>query len=46
MLARHAPPSSGLIDVVRQLEELAMLLRRGLLSQAEFERQKHKVLDD
>jgi hypothetical protein len=46
MLARSAPRRSSSIDVVGQLEELATLLRRGLLSQAEFERQKRKVLED
>jgi hypothetical protein len=46
MLARSAPRRSSLIDVVGQLEELAELLRRGLLSRAEFERQKRKVLEE
>jgi hypothetical protein len=32
------------IDIVEQLEELATLFRRSLLSKAEFERQKDKVL--
>lgn len=32
------------IDVLDQLEELAALLRRGLLSRDEFDRQKRKVL--
>jgi hypothetical protein len=38
----HPPP--GLVEMVDQLEELAGLLTRGLLSRAEFERQKRKVL--
>jgi hypothetical protein len=33
------------VDPVRQLEELADLRDRGLLSSEEFERQKEKVLD-
>jgi hypothetical protein len=32
------------IDIIDQLEELAALLRRGLLSRDEFDRQKRKVL--
>jgi len=40
---RRRPP---VVDVLQQLEELAMLLRRGLLSRAEFDRQKRKVLAD
>jgi hypothetical protein len=32
------------IDIIDQLEELASLLRRGLLSRDEFDRQKRKVL--
>ena len=38
---RRYPP---VIDIIDQLEELAGLLRRGLLSRDEFERQKRKVL--
>ena len=37
----RCPP---VIDVIDQLEELATLLRRGLLSRDEFDRQKRKVL--
>ena len=39
-------PTEGrpVIDIIEQLEELATLLRRGLLSRAEFDRQKGKVL--
>ena len=39
--SRWRPP---LVDVVDELEELADLLRRGLLSREEFERQKRKAL--
>jgi hypothetical protein len=46
VLASSTPRPSRLVDVVGQLEELATLLRRGLLSRSEFERQKRKVLDD
>ena len=35
---------SPVIDIIDQLEELAALLRRGLLSRDEFDRQKRKVL--
>ena len=42
-MPRRCPP---LIDAVDQLEELASLFSRGLLSRAEFERQKRRVLDD
>ena len=48
------PPSSAresahdwvamLLDPVEQLEELAMLRERGVLSRAEFESQKAKVV--
>jgi hypothetical protein len=37
-------PRPPVIDIIDQLEELAALLRRGLLSRDEFERQKRKVL--
>ena len=36
--------SPPFIDVIDQLEELAVMLRRGLLSRDEFDRQKRKVL--
>ena len=41
------PPrrSAPAINIIDQLEELATLLRRGVLSRAEFERQKRKVLE-
>ena len=39
--ARHPP----LIDTVEQLEELARLLDRGLITRGAFEQQKRKVLD-
>jgi Short C-terminal domain len=42
-VARWRPP---VVDVVDELEELAMLYRRGLLSRQEFERQKQRVLDE
>jgi len=38
---QRCPPA---IDVLEQLEELAALLHRGLLSRDEFDRQKRKVL--
>jgi hypothetical protein len=34
-----------IVDPVEQLEELADLMRRGLLSREEFERHKAKVID-
>jgi hypothetical protein len=34
-----------IVDPIAQLEELADLLRRGLLSREEFERHKAKVID-
>ena len=34
-----------IIDPIEQLEELADLLRRGLLSREEFEHHKAKVID-
>ena len=39
-------PSSPrpIVDILDQLEELAMLLRRGALSRDEFNRQKREVL--
>lgn len=46
VLASSTQRPSRLVDVVGQLEELATLLRRGLLSRSEFDRQKRKVLDD
>ena len=36
--------SPAAIDVIEQLEELAALLQRGMLSREEFERHKRKVL--
>ncbi len=39
-----ARPCAPIIDIIDQLEELAGLLRRGLLSRDEFDRQKRKVL--
>ena len=39
-----ARPGAPVIDIIDQLEELAALLRRGLLSRDEFDRQKRKVL--
>jgi hypothetical protein len=35
---------ASLIDAIEELEELAALLHRGLLSRAEFDRQKHRLL--
>jgi hypothetical protein len=35
-----------LIDAIDQLEELADLLDRGLLSRGEFDRQKRKVIEN
>jgi hypothetical protein len=46
LLARSSPRSSAAVDVASQLEELATLFKRGLLSRSEFERQKRKVLED
>ncbi len=44
-LDESAPhPRPPVIDIIDQLEELAALLRRGLLSRDEFDRQKRKVL--
>jgi Short C-terminal domain len=37
--------ADSVVDPVDQIEELADLCRRGLLSAAEFERQKAKVLN-
>jgi Short C-terminal domain len=34
-----------IIDPVAQLEELADLVKRGLLSQEEFDRLKHRVVE-
>lgn len=45
-LVTMPPRNPPLVDTVDQLEELAALLGRGLLSRAEFERQKRKVLDE
>jgi hypothetical protein len=38
------PRPAPVIDIIDQLEELAALLRRGVLSRDEFDRQKRKVL--
>jgi hypothetical protein len=44
-LVEPTPPELPLIDVIDQIEELAALLDLGLLSRAEFDRQKRKVLE-
>jgi hypothetical protein len=44
LLAEPADGAVGLSEIVDQLEELAALLRRGLLSRAELERQKRRIL--
>lgn len=44
-LVEPLPPNRPSINVIDQLEELASLLDRGLLSRAEFDRQKRLVLD-
>jgi len=33
------------LEVITRLEKLAMLKEKGLLSQAEFDEQKHKLLE-
>ena len=38
------PRPRPIVDVLDQLEELVLLLRRGALSRDEFNRQKRKVL--
>jgi hypothetical protein len=45
VLASATPSTQAVIDIVDQLEELVALYHGGLLSPAEFERQKRKVLD-
>ncbi len=45
VLTELSPPAQGVVDLVDQLEELAALRERGVLSPTEFERQKRKVLD-
>ena len=44
-LAEAPATNRPLIDAVDQLEELAGLLDRGLISRAVFDQQKRKVLD-
>lgn len=44
VLAEPGPRWAPVIDFVDQLEELADLHTRGLLSRPEFERQKRKIL--
>jgi hypothetical protein len=44
-LAEAPARSRPLIDAVDQLEELAGLLDRGLISRSAFDQQKRKVLD-
>ncbi len=41
---RPSPWRPPVVDVTDQLEELAALLRSGVLSREDFERQKRKVL--
>ena len=38
------PPQAGQVDMVEQLEKLAKLKEQGILTDAEFEAQKAKVL--
>ena len=38
------PPQAGQVDMVEQLEKLAKLKEQGILTDAEFEVQKAKVL--
>jgi len=38
------PPSSGTDDVIAQIRELGELKAQGLLSEAEFEQQKARIL--
>jgi hypothetical protein len=38
------PRPRPIVDILDQLEELVALLRRGVLSRDEFNRQKRKVL--
>ena len=40
----EAPTSSSSIDVIMQLERLAKLKEQGILSEEEFQAQKHKIL--
>ena len=46
LLARSPQRSSAVVDVASELEELAALFERGLLSRSEFERQKRKAFED
>jgi hypothetical protein len=39
-----APPSAGAPDMVAQLQSLKQLLDEGILTQAEFDMQKQKLL--
>ncbi len=41
-----APSRRPVVEMISELEELAVLLRQGLLSRAEFERQKQRLLGD
>jgi hypothetical protein len=40
-----APPSSGMDDKLAQLRELGQLKEQGVLSEAEFEEQKARILN-
>jgi hypothetical protein len=41
----ESPRNRPMVETIDQLEELASLLQRGLLSRSEFDQQKRKLLD-
>jgi Short C-terminal domain len=43
-MAAAPPPAAPQVDMVEQLEKLARLKDQGILSQAEFDMQKQKLL--
>jgi hypothetical protein len=43
--AEPAPPSAGMNDRLAQLKQLGELLSAGVLTQAEFEQEKARILN-